>query len=51
MKTKEVSEQVRDKVVEKYRSGLGSKKISETLNIHGAPLNPLLKNGKNMAPQ
>ena len=45
MKTKELSKQVRDKVVE-YRSGLGYKKISETLNI-----NPLLKNGKNMAPQ
>jgi hypothetical protein len=26
MKTKELSKQVRDKVVEKYRSGLGSKK-------------------------
>ena len=33
MKTKEISKQVRDKVVEKYRSGLGYKKISETLNI------------------
>jgi hypothetical protein len=30
MKTKELSKQVRDKVdVEKYRSGLGYKKISE----------------------
>jgi hypothetical protein len=26
MKTKELSKKVRDKVVEKYRSGLGSKK-------------------------
>ena len=33
MKTKELSKQVRDKVVEKYRSGLGYKQISETLNI------------------
>ena len=33
MKTKELSKQVSDKVVEKYRSGLGSKNISETLNI------------------
>jgi hypothetical protein len=40
MKTKEFSKQVRDKVVEKYRSGLGYKKRSETLTSHGAPLNP-----------
>jgi hypothetical protein len=33
MKTKVLSKQVRDKVVEKYRSMLGYKKISETLNI------------------
>ena len=33
MKTKELSKQVRDKVVEKYRSGLSYKKISKTLNI------------------
>ena len=33
MNTKELSKQVRDKVVEKYRSGLGYKKISENLNI------------------
>jgi hypothetical protein len=33
MKTKELSKQVRDKVVKKYRSGLGYKKISESLNI------------------
>ena len=33
MKTKELSKQVTDKVVEKYRSGLGYEKISETLNI------------------
>jgi hypothetical protein len=33
MKTKELSKQVRDKVGEKYRPGLGYQKISETLNI------------------
>jgi hypothetical protein len=32
MKTTELSKQVRDKVVEKYRSGFGYKIISETLN-------------------
>jgi hypothetical protein len=46
MKTKELSKQVRDKVVEKYRSGLGYKKTSETLNIPRAT-----KSGKNMAPE
>jgi hypothetical protein len=29
MKTKELSKQVRDKVVEKYRSGLGYKKYQK----------------------
>ena len=33
MKTKKLSKQVRDKVLEKYKSGLGYKKKSETLNI------------------
>lgn len=33
MKTKELSKQVRDQVVEKYRSGLGYRKISKTLNV------------------
>ena len=33
MKTKELSKQVRDKVVEKYKSGLGYKKISKCLMI------------------
>ena len=32
MKTKELSKQVREKYVEKYRSGLSYKKISESLN-------------------
>ena len=43
MKTKELSKLVRDKVVEKYRSGLGYKKISETLNISHQPLFKKLK--------
>ena len=33
MKTKELSKQVRDKVIEKYKSGLGYKKISKSLMI------------------
>ncbi|CAB1451408.1 unnamed protein product [Pleuronectes platessa] len=33
MKTKELTKQVRDKVVEKYEAGLGYKKISRALNI------------------
>ena len=33
MKTKELSKQVRDNVVGKYETGLGYKKISQTLNI------------------
>jgi hypothetical protein len=47
MKTNELSKKVRDKVVEKYRV---IKKLSEILNIPQHHLNPLLKNGKNMAP-
>lgn len=33
MKTKELSKQVRDKVIEKYKSGLGYKKKSKSLKI------------------
>ena len=52
MKTKELSKQVKNKVVEKYRSGLGYKKyISETLNIPPNTIKSIIKNGKNMAPQ
>ena len=50
-KTKELSKQVRDKVVEKYRLGLGYKKTSETLNILQSTIKSIIKNGKNMAPQ
>ena len=47
MKTKELSKQVRDKVVEKYRTGLSYKKISETLNIPWSTIKSIIK----MAPQ
>ena len=43
MKTKELSKQVRDKVVEKYRSGLGYKKISKTLNIPRSTIKSIIK--------
>ena len=43
MKTKELSKQVRDKVVEKYRSGVGYKKISETLNISQSTIKYIIK--------
>ena len=43
MKTKELSKQVRDKFVEKYRSGLGYKKISETLNIPLSTIKSIIK--------
>uniref|UniRef100_A0A673W276 Uncharacterized protein n=1 Tax=Salmo trutta TaxID=8032 RepID=A0A673W276_SALTR len=43
MKTKELSKQVRDKVVEKYRSGLGYKKVSETLNIRRSTFKSIIK--------
>jgi transposase len=42
MKAKELSKQVRDKVVEKYRSGLGCKKIFETLNIPWSTINSII---------
>ena len=46
MKTKELTKQVRDKVVEKYRSGLGYKKISETLNIPQSTIKFIIKKWK-----
>ena len=45
MKTKELSKQVRDKVVEKYRSGLGDK-ISKTLNIPQSTIKYIIKKWK-----
>ena len=46
MKTKELAKQVRDKVVEKYRSGLGYKKISKTLNIPQSTFKSTIKKWK-----
>ena len=46
MKTKELSKQVRDKVVEKYRLALGYKKISETLNIPRSTIKSIIKKWK-----
>ena len=46
MKTNELAKQVRDKVVEKYRSGLGYKKISETLNIPRSTIKSIIKKCK-----
>jgi transposase len=46
MKTKELSKQVRDKVVEKYRSGLGYKNRYETLNISGSTIKSIIKTWK-----
>ena len=46
MKTKELSKQVRDKVVEKYRSGLGYKNRSETLNILRSTVKSIIKKFK-----
>ena len=46
MKTRELSKQLRDKVVEKYRPGLGYKEISETLNIPRNIIKYVLKKWK-----
>ena len=46
MNTKELSEQVRVKVVEKYRSGLGYKKYQKLRTPHEEPFSPLLKKWK-----
>ena len=46
MKTKELSKQVRDKVVEMYKSGLDYKKISETLNIPQNTIKSIIKKWK-----
>jgi transposase len=43
MKTKEHPKQVRDKVLGKYRSGLGYKKISKTLNILRSTIKSIIK--------
>ena len=51
MKTKELSKQVMDEVVEKYKSGLGYRKISKSLMIHHSAINSIIFNGKNMVPK
>ena len=43
MKTKELFKQVRYNLVEKYRSGLGYEKISETLNIPRSTIKCIIK--------
>ena len=46
MKTKEFSKHVRDKVVEKSRSGIGYKKIYGTLNIPWSTIKSIIKKWK-----
>ena len=46
IKTKELSRHVRDKVVEKYRSGLGYKKISAALNFPRSTIKSIITNWK-----
>ncbi|CAB1428555.1 unnamed protein product [Pleuronectes platessa] len=46
MKTKELTKQVRDKVVEKYEAGLGYKKISRALNISLSTIKPIIRKWK-----
>jgi transposase len=43
MKTMKLSKQIRDKVVKKYRSGLGYKKRSEILNILRSTITSIIK--------
>ncbi|MBN3280925.1 TCB1 transposase, partial [Polyodon spathula] len=46
MKTKELSKQVRDKVIEKHRSGEGYKNISKSLNISVSTVYSIIKKWK-----
>jgi transposase len=46
MKTKELSKQVRDKVLEKYRLELGYKKISDTLIIPQSTIKSIINKWK-----
>ena len=46
MKTKELSKQVRDNVVEKYKSGLGYKKISKSLMIPKSTIKSIITTWK-----
>ena len=47
-KTKELSKDVRHKVVEKHHSGEGYKKISKSLIIHLSTVQSIIKNWKSM---
>ncbi|CAB1456126.1 unnamed protein product [Pleuronectes platessa] len=46
MKTKELTKQVRDKVVEKYEAGLGYKNISRALNISLSTIKSIIRKWK-----
>ena len=46
MKTKELSKQVRDSLVEKYKSGLGLKKTSKSLMISGSTIKSIITKWK-----
>ena len=46
MKTKEHSEQLREKVIEKYKSGEGYKKMSKALNIPWSSVKSIIKKWK-----
>lgn len=48
MKAKELARQVRNKVVEIYKAGLGFKNYLMFWTFHGILLNPLNENGKSM---
>ena len=50
MKTKELSKEVRHKVVEKYRSGEGYKKISKSLIIPLSLVKSIIKKWKTIIP-
>ena len=46
METKELTKQVRDKVVGKYKAGLGYKKISQSLNTSRSTIKSIIRKGK-----
>uniref|UniRef100_A0AAZ1XDH6 Transposase Tc1-like domain-containing protein n=1 Tax=Oreochromis aureus TaxID=47969 RepID=A0AAZ1XDH6_OREAU len=46
MKSKEHTRQVRDKVIEKFKAGLGSKKISQALNIPRSTVQAIIQKRK-----
>ena len=46
METKELTKQVRDKVVGKYKAGLGYKKISQSLNTSRGTIKSIIRKWK-----